>query len=82
MASRVGSQICRRPRDGLKCMRCTKLHKDCLPTPDPFEDEIIETRESVYDEDIDPDLSAQQTRTVHRVWESQEYLACLCLLMA
>ncbi|KAL4912627.1 hypothetical protein BDW62DRAFT_17174 [Aspergillus aurantiobrunneus] len=49
----VGPQICRRPRAGLKCFRCTKLHKHCDIIPGPFEAEIVAIRDPANDDDID-----------------------------
>jgi hypothetical protein len=48
----VGPQPCRRPRAGLKCFRCTRLHKYCIPIPAPFEAEIVALRTNPP-EDVD-----------------------------
>ncbi|CEL11240.1 hypothetical protein ASPCAL14343 [Aspergillus calidoustus] len=48
----IGPQPCCRPRAGLKCFRCTRLHKYCIPILALFEAEIVALRTNPP-EDVD-----------------------------
>lgn len=60
----VGPQPCRRPRAGLKCFRCTRLHKYCDTIPGPYEAEIVALRDQPDD---DTDLISATRNWTRRV---------------